>query len=114
MSAPVKFVVTCVVVMGCANLEACRQAERTLLESGFKSRSSVEQGRQCERSFERTFSEGSPQRLLDAACEDLETAIAPQVAAWKAYVQVVGPEGAWATLEAGKPTLRGILQMGSR
>jgi hypothetical protein len=38
----------------------------------------------------------------------VEAAVTPRVGDWKAFVQVVGKQSAWATLEAGKPTLRGM------
>jgi hypothetical protein len=51
----------------------------------------------------------SVKALLDDACRDLEQAVAPNVRDWKAFIQVCGSESAWATMEAGKQTLRGFV-----
>jgi hypothetical protein len=107
MPARAKFIVTCVLVMDCADLELCRQAERRLHQRGFESRSCSEGAGRCTRSLEREFASGAVGTLLDEVCRDLEMAIALKVSDWKAFVQICGTESAWATLEAGKPTLRG-------
>ena len=107
--ARAQFFVTCMLVMGCADVERCRLAERILIRQGFHSRSAVEGTASCSRSLEREYPAGNAGELLNAACREIELALVPNVADWKAFVQVVGRESMWATLEAGKPTLRGIL-----
>jgi len=104
-----RFVVTCLVVMGCSDLERCRQAGRLLMQRGFQSRSAVEGGRTCTRLLEREFPEGLACDLLEDACTDIEQALGPNVHQWKAFIQVVGERAAWATMESGKPTQRGTL-----
>ena len=104
-----QFLVTCMLVMGCGNLDRCRLAERLLLQRGFQSRSTAEGTTTCTRSLEREFAAGKADDLLDQACSDIELALIPNVGDWRAYVQVVGHESVWATLEAGEPTLRGSL-----
>jgi hypothetical protein len=107
MPARAQHIVTCVLVMGCGNVEHCRLAERLLRERGFESRSTSEGGGRCLRTLEREFVSGGASALLDQVCRDLELAIAPNVRDWRAFVQVCGSDSAWATLEAGRPTLRG-------
>ena len=103
------FIVTCMLVMGCGNLANCRLAERLLVQRGFQSRSTTEGQGHCTRALDRDHYAGSADGLLDEVCREIELAVSPNVKEWRVFVQVVGEVSAWATLEAGKPTLRGTL-----
>ena len=109
MPSPSRYIVTCTLVLPCRDIERCRLAERLLHARGFQSRYASEGSSQCTRSLEREFSGGTASALLEHVCRELESAIAPHVPAWRAFVQVCGSESAWATLQAGRATLRGSL-----
>jgi hypothetical protein len=100
---------TVILVMACENMDRCRLTERLLLQRGFSTRSTNEGERSCTRSFDREFTTGTVDRVLDDVCRDVTMIASSHVDEWKAYVQVVGRESAWATLEAGKPMLRGMV-----
>jgi hypothetical protein len=115
MSSPrVQLIVTCMVVMGCGNIERCRLTDRLLVERGYERRYANEDGNSCTRKFVREFDSGSAAMLLDGVCQDLEELISADMHDWKAFIHVGGRETAWATLEAGKPMLRGTLDLPGR
>ena len=111
----VHHIVTCMLVMGCGSgIERCRSTERRLVARGYERRSANEEGDSCTRKFVREFASGSASALLDGVCKELEESIAPELRDWKAFVHVGGRETAWATLQAGKPALRGMLDLPGR
>ena len=112
MSSPrVQLIVTCMVVMGCGNIERCRLTDRLLVERGYERRYANEDGNSCTRKFVREYESGSASALLDGVCAEVEEAISPEMDDWKAFIHIGGRDTAWATLEAGKPPLRGTLDL---
>jgi len=107
----VQLIVTCMLVMGCGNIERCRTTDRLMLKLGYERRYANEEGATCTRKFVREYDSGTAAALLDGMCRDLEEVISPEMHDWKAFLHVGGRETAWATLEAGKPPLRGPLDM---
>jgi hypothetical protein len=114
VNPPVHQIVTCMVVMGCGKIECCLATERVLIERGFERRSVIEDDGSCTRKFVREHDTGKAGALLDSACREVEEAISPEMRDWKAFIHVGGRETAWATLEAGKPPLRGTLDLPGR
>jgi hypothetical protein len=110
----VQLIVTCMLVMGCGNIERCRATDRLLLKLGYERRYANEDGDSCTRKFVREHDSGSAGELLDGICREVEEAISPEIHDWKAFIHVGGRETAWATLEAGKPPLRGTLDLPRR
>ena len=107
----VQLVVTCMLVMGCGNIERCRQTDRRMVQRGYERRSASEDGGSCTRKFVREYDSGSASALLDGVCLELEEVISPEMHDWKAFIHVGGRETAWATLGAGKAPLRGTLDL---
>jgi hypothetical protein len=100
------------VVMGCGNIERCRETDRTLVKRGYDRRYANEDGASCTRKFVREHDTGSSAaELLDGVCAEVEEAISPGMVDWKAFIHIGGRDSAWATLEAGKPRLRGTLDL---
>ena len=113
MSSPrVQLVVTCMVVMGCDNIGRCRATDKMLVDRGYERRYANEDGASCTRKFVREHDTGaSASALLDGVCAEVEEAISPEMEDWKAFIHIGGRDTAWATLEAGKPPLRGTLDL---
>jgi hypothetical protein len=103
--------VECVLVMDCQDMERCREVQRELEGAGFRARSAAEGQASCTRALIRDRVPGSADWLRDETCATLEAAVAPRIGQWKAFVSVRGEDSAWATLEGGKPTLRGTLPL---
>jgi len=78
-----------------------------MIERGFEPRPAVLSGHSCKRTLVREHAFGTGNELRDAVCEEVESIVSTQVDDWSAFVQVCGGEAAWATLTAGRPTLRG-------
>ena len=113
MAAPLT--VSCLLVMGCSNVVRCQLAEQLLVQMGFECRPMAEGAGSCMKTFVREHATGPANELIDEACTALERAIPAESHDWKAFVQVrdarTETESAWATLQAGKPRLRGTLPL---
>jgi hypothetical protein len=109
MQAPCS--VECVIVMDCQDVSRCREVQQELEAAGFRSRSTSEGAATCTRDMIRDRVPGGADWIRDEACAALEAALAPRVGQWKAFVSVRGKASAWATMEGGKPTLRGSLTL---
>ena len=105
MTAPIS--VSCLLVMGCSNVVRCQVAEQRLVNMGFECRPMTEGAGSCMKTFVRKCEGGAANEIIDETCLALEHTIPAEANDWKAFVQVEGPETAWATLQAGKPALRG-------
>jgi hypothetical protein len=103
--------VECVLVMDCQDIERCREVQRELEGAGFRSRSAAEGEATCTRAMIRDRVDGSAEWLCEQTCATLEATVTPRIGQWKAFVSVRGDDSAWATLEGGKPTLRGALPL---
>jgi hypothetical protein len=103
--------VECVLVMDCQDPERCRQVQRELEGAGFRARSAAQGDASCTRAMIRDRVEGSAEWLCEETCATLEAAVMPRIGQWKAFVSVRGDDSAWATLEGGKPTLRGNMSL---
>jgi hypothetical protein len=105
--------VECVLVMDCQDVGRCREVQRELELAGFRSRSAAEGDSSCTRALIRDRVQGNADGLCDETCATLEAVVMPRIGQWKAFVSVRGDESAWATLEGGKPTLRGTMPLPS-
>jgi hypothetical protein len=111
----VRHIVFCTVVMQCRGSGECRQLEREMGVRGFQPRGSTHvRGRSCVCRFVSEHDQGNVEQLRDAACEHLQLAAGNQPGHWRAYVQVCGNDGAWATLAPGKPPRLGSVEQGQQ
>jgi len=82
-----------------------------LVQRGFESVFVSDGAGSCARTFLRADLDASANESLEKVCAELTDTIPPEARDWKAFVRVIGAESAWATLQAGKPPIRGSMPL---